>query len=184
VELVSRFSKLPLHDVAGDRNTNQCTTHRRVTFYDETFEDSEEIIPPGPALAEAVNNEWGVDGDGPPNPSTEHRERITWRLAPSRCHINPTEGRYRESYYLDLLAFQAGSYASDEEETTYLEADIDGRLIKGIQFATPEDDDDFTEPTENMPGQAHATLSVDAKDLANKPEETRSVQLAAIDTKK
>jgi len=169
-------------DVASDRGTIQCATHRRVTFDDETFEDSEEIVPPGPALAEAVNNEWGVDGDDHPHPSTEHRERITWRLAPSKRHINLNEGHFRESYDLDLLAFQAGSYASDEEETTYLNADIDSRLIKGVQLATPEEGDDLTEPTEDMPGQAHATPTVDAKDLANEPEEINAIPLAAIDT--
>jgi len=168
--------------VAGDRGTNQCATHRRVTFDDEIFEDSNKIVPPGPALAEAVNNEWGVDDDDPPHPSTEHRERITWRLTPSKRHINPNEGRYRESYDLDLLAFQAGSYASDEEETTYLDADIDGRLIKGVQLATPEEGDDPTEPTEDMPVQAHATPTVDAKNLANEPEEINAIPLAEIDT--
>jgi len=123
-----------------------------------------------------------VHGDGPPHPSTEHRERITWRLAPSRRHISYNEGRYREWYDLDLLAFQAGSYASDEEETTHLDADIDGRLIKGVQLATPEEGNDLTEPTEDMPGQAHATPTVDAKDLANEPEEINAIPVAAIDT--
>jgi len=54
---------------------------------------------------ETVNNEWGVDGDDPPHPSTEHREKRARHLAPSRRLINLTPGRYRESYDLDLLAF-------------------------------------------------------------------------------
>jgi len=36
------------------------------------------------------------------------------------------EDLYRESYDMDLLPFQAGSYATDEEETEYLESDLDG----------------------------------------------------------
>jgi len=48
-------------------------------------------------------------------------------------------------------------------------------VVKPARFRT-------VEVIEEMPGQAHATLSVDAKDLANEPEEIRPVQLAAIDT--
>jgi len=96
----------------------------------------------------------------------------------------------RQSYWRTLLriiwsrppGLSSRDIVSDEEETIYLEADIDGRLIKGVQFATPEDDDDLIENTKDIPGQAHATLPVDAKDLANEPGEIRPVQLAAIDT--
>jgi len=87
-----------------------------------------------------------------------------------------------ESYDLDLLAFQAGSYASDEEETTYLEADVDGRLIKGAQIETPEDDY-IPGTTDNMPGQAHSTQTIDAGDLANEPNAIDSAPQAAIDTR-
>jgi len=87
-------------------------------------------------------------------------------LAPSRRHINLTAGRYRESYDLDLLPFQAGYYASDEDETDYLEADIDGHLIKGVQLEIPEEDSDITETPDDKPIQAHSTHTIAAGDLA------------------
>jgi len=103
----------------GGACVSQIQSHRKVSFDEkrETFKDADETPQSTPILTkETVNSEWGVDGDGPPHPSTEHREQITWCLAPSRRHISYKEGRHRESYDLDLLAFQAGSYASDEEE--------------------------------------------------------------------
>jgi len=123
-------------DVSDTPRGRSPQVHRRVAFddKDETFADVKEteILTPIPLnpFKETVNNEWGVDGDDSPHPSTEHRERYTWRAAPSRRLINLTAGRHRNSYDLDLLAFQVGSYASDEEETEYLECDIDGQLIK------------------------------------------------------
>jgi len=130
---------------------------------------------------ETINNALGVDGDDPPHPSTEHGERRARHLAPSRRHINLTSGRNRESYDLDLLAFQAGSYASDEEETTCLELDIDGRLVRGVQLATPEEDDDLNK-TDDKPTQAHTTALIDAEDLANESEIISSTPQAATET--
>jgi len=57
-----------------------------------------------------------IDRDDFPHPSTKHRERISWHLAPSRILIRPTEERYHVSYNMDIFPFQAGSYASDKEE--------------------------------------------------------------------
>jgi len=169
--------------VAGEHCERVHVSHRRVTFdKKEVFSDADEtvtaVINPSEEVIntpdKTVNYKWGRDGVDFPYPATEHRERVTWRPAPSRRHINPTEGRYRESYDLDLLPFQAGSYASDKEETDYLEADIDGRLFKGIQLTTPEKDYDTGETTDDMPGQAHTTSQVDAQGLANEPDETES----------
>jgi len=161
-------------DVAGEPVVNETKLHRRLTFDSRAgvCNDAEEI----------ANNEWGVDGDDPPQTSTEYREKRARHLAPSRRLINPTSGCYRESYDLDLLAFQAGSYASDEEETTYLESDFDGRLIKGVQLAIPEEDYDLDETTEDRPTQAHTTAPIDAEDLANEPEIISSTPQAAIET--
>jgi len=161
-------------DVAGQPAVYEIKLHRRVTFDSRAgvFNDADEIF----------NNEWGVDGDDPPHPSTEHRERRARHLAPSRRHINLTSGRYRESYDLDLLAFQAGSYASYEEETTYLEPDIDGRLIRGVQLTTPEEDYHLDETTDENPTQAHTTAPIDAEDLANEPELISSTLQAATET--
>jgi len=141
-----------------------------VTFDDEsaTFEDAGESEQPTiPPTTVAATNEWRVDGFGPLHPSTEHKEsRITWRSAPSCIAIGGKQGRYRESYDLDLLAFQAGSNASDEEESTYLENDIDGHITKGVPLEQSEDDS----IPEDKPGQAHSTPTIDAEDLANEPE--------------
>jgi len=160
-----------LGDETGRAGVNQFQSHRRVTF-DEDGEVLKDVKDtPQPALIpteETVSSEWGVDGDDPPHSSTEHRERITWRLAPSKRHISYKEGRHQESYDMDLLVFQAGSYASDEEETSYLEADINGRLVKGVQIETPEDDY-IPGITDDMPVQAHSTQVVDAGDLAYEP---------------
>jgi len=160
--------------VAGVPVVDNSILHRRVTFDNRTgvYNDAEET----------VNNEWGVDGDDPPHPSTEHRMRRMRHLAPSKRFIHLTSGRYRESYDLDLLQFQAGSYASDEEETTYLESDIDGRLIKGVQLATPDEHDDLNEPTDDKPAQAHETTPLDAGDLANRPEIINLIPQADIET--
>jgi len=85
---------------------------------------------------------------------------------------------------LDLLPFQAGSYASDEEEVEYLDTDLDGRLIRGVQFEVPEEDDDATQITDKMPGQAHPAAAIDAEDLANEPAEIESAPQAATETRK
>jgi len=174
-----------LGDVTGGSCVSPSHSHRRVTFDDEneTFEDAREAAKPTAIpLEETVNDEWRKDGYGPLHPSTEHPEsRITWRSAPSRIPIGCKEGRYREYYDLDLLAFQAGSYASDEEETTYLESNVDGHLIKGVQLEIPEDDS-IPGNTNDKPGQAHTTPAIHAGDLANEPETTNSAPQAAIET--
>jgi len=46
-------------DVAGDLSIRKHTSHRRVTFDDETFRDPEEVATPAPIPTEIVNNEWG-----------------------------------------------------------------------------------------------------------------------------
>jgi len=43
------------------------------------------------------------------------------------------------------------------EETDYLEADIDGRLIKGVQLEIPEEDH-IPEPTDDMPAQVNTAI--------------------------
>jgi len=122
--------------VTDDLGTGSSDLHRRVTFDDrnENYRDAEEVAASASIpTEEAINTEGGVDGDDFPHPSTEHRERITWHLAPSRILIRTTEERYRESYDMDLFPFQAGSYASDEEETDYIESNLDGNLIDGVK---------------------------------------------------
>jgi len=116
------------------------------------------LAEPTPVPTEGViNNEWGVDGDDSSHPSTEHRERITWHLAPSRILIRPSEERYCVSYDIDLLPFQAGSYASDEEETDYLETNLDGELIEGVKLEVPKGDEDLVETTKGRPGLVYST---------------------------
>jgi len=173
-------------DEANAPRGKSSQAHRRVTFddKDKVFGDANEapISTPIP-FEETVNSEWGVDGDDSPHPSTEHRERYTWRGAPSRRLINLTAGRHRESYDSDLLLFQAGSYTSDDEEVEYLDTELDGRLIRGVKFEVPEEDDDATQNTDEMPGQAHATPAIDAEDLANEPAERKPAPQAAIETR-
>jgi len=162
-------------DVTGDLGTGSLRSYRRVTFdyHNETFEDAEEVAASASASTEEiVNTECGVDGDDSSHPSTEHRERITWHLALSRVLIRPTEERYRVSYDMDLLPFQAGSYASDEEETKYLEADLDGNLISGVKLEIPEIYDDDTETTDDRRGQAHSTNETYKAGLATQPDST------------
>jgi len=174
-----------LGDETGGTHRIPIQSHRRVTFdtESETFGDADEAPQPTTSHTdEAVHSEWGVDGDDPPHPSTEHCERITWRPAPSRVLFGCKKGRYRESYDLDLLAFQAGSYASDEEETTYLKSDINGRLIKGVQFEAPENDF-IPEPTDDKPIRAHSTEIIDAGDLANVPNLSVQAPQAAIENR-
>jgi len=67
-------------NVAGTPRGRSPQAHRKVTFDDknETFADVEETeistpIPPDPP-DETVNNEWGIDGDDFPHPSTAHCE--------------------------------------------------------------------------------------------------------------
>jgi len=97
--------------------------------------------------------------------------------------IKLTEGRHRESYDLDLLPFQAGSYASDEGETEYLKSDIDSNLIRGVQLEAPEEYYDVTETTNEKPVQAHSTPEIDAEDLANQPEDTESTPQASVEAR-
>jgi len=173
-------------DVAGDLDVGSSQSYRRVTFDDqnETFGDADEATISTPIPPEKiVNNEWGVDDADSAHPSTEHRERITWRLAPSRRLIKLTEGCHRESYDMDLMPFQAGSYASDEEETEYLESEIDGNLIRGVQLEAPEEYYDITETTDKTPVQAHSTPEIDAEDLANQPEDIESTPQASVETR-
>jgi len=49
---------------------------------------------------------------------------------------------------MDLLPFQAGSYASDVEETEY---DIDANLVRRVQLEAPEEYYDVTETTDEKP---------------------------------
>jgi len=168
-------------DVTGGIENEGKRAHRRVTFEqpDDAKGPTEPTTTP---FEEPATNEWGVDSGDSSHPSTEHRERVTWRLAPSRRFIKLTEGRHQESYDLDRLPFQAGSYASYEEETDYFEADIDSHLIKKMQLEAPEEDYHVTEPTDDKPGQAYTTPPIGVGDLANEPEETESTPQAAIDT--
>jgi len=128
-----------------------CPTEK-FTFDDETFGDTEEVATPAPIPTAVVNTEWGIDKDDISYPSTEHREKITWHLAPSRRKIKLNDERYRESCDMDLLPFQAGSYASDEEELDYLESDLDANLIDRIKFEVPEGDEDIIETPDDRPG--------------------------------
>jgi len=58
---------------------------------------------------------------------------------------------------MDLLPVQAGSYASDEEETDYLETNLDGELIDGVKLETTEGDEDIISTTDDRPGQVYST---------------------------
>jgi len=158
-------------DVTGDRKTGGPRPYRRVTFdQPETFDVAGELAEPTPVPTEGViNNEWGVDGDDSSHPSTEHRERITWHLAPSRILIRHTEERYRVSYDMDLLPFQAGS---DEEETDYLETNLDGELISGVKLEVPEGDEDLVKTTEGRLGQVYSTDRTCTASLAIQPDST------------
>jgi len=117
-------------------------SYRRVTFDDqpELFENIEgnaeggAVSTPPPTKEFGNNSEWGVDDDGSSHPSKEHKELLTWRLAPSRILIGPTKERYRVSYDMDLLPFQAGADTSDEEEADYLDVNLDGELIDGVKL--------------------------------------------------
>jgi len=51
-----------------------------------------------------------------------------------------------------------------------------------VQLETPEDDY-IPRTTDDMPGQAHSTLTIDAGDLANEPYAIDSAPQAAIDTR-
>jgi len=84
---------------------------------------------------------------------------------------------------MDLLPFQAGLYASDEEETDYLEADIDGHLIKRVQLEAPKKDYDATETTDGKLGQARSTPEINTEYLANQPKETESTPQASVETR-
>jgi len=81
------------------------------------------------------------------------------------------------------LPFQAGSYASNEEEVEYLDTDLDGRLIRGVQFEAPEEDYDIAETTDEKPGQVNSTPAIDAEDLAGDPAEIEAAPQAALETK-
>jgi len=73
---------------------------------------------------------------------------------------------------MDLLPFQAGSYASDEKETDYLEADLNGELIDGVKLETPEEDEDVISTTDDRPGQAHSTDETYKAGLVTQPNST------------
>jgi len=161
--------------VTGDLGTGSLRSYRRVTFDDqaETFGNAEEVaVSASPPIKEVLNNEWGVDGDDSSHPSTEHRERITWHLAPSRVLLRPTEERYRVSYDMDILPFQAGSYASDEKETEYLDTDLDRELIDGVKLEIPEIDDDVLATTDDRPVQVYLTNGTCTASLAIQPDDT------------
>jgi len=92
---------------------------------------------------------------------------------------------------MDLLPFQAGSYASDEEEAEYLESDLDGNPTRRVKLEAPEEDDVVTEIPDDRPGQAHATEDTYKAGLAtqpdsnvrgHEPESIESTPQAAIDT--
>jgi len=157
--------------VTGGPESGGPRSYKRVTFDRETFNDVVEVAASASSPTEEVtNNEWGVDGDDSPHPSTEHRERITWHLATSRILIRPTEEHYRVSCDMDLLPFQAKSYASDEEETEYLVTDLDGKLISGVKFELPEIDDDVLATTDDRPGHVHSTYKTYKAGLATQPD--------------
>jgi len=160
-------------DVTGDIEAGGSRSYRRVTFdgENEAFKDAEEVSGlASPPIEEVLNNEWGVDGDDFPHPSTEHKERFTWHLDPSRQLIKLNDERYRESYDMDLLPFQVGSYASDEVEVDYLNTDLDGELIDGVKLEEPEGDEGDVSTTDDRPGQAHATDEIYKAGLATQPD--------------
>jgi len=139
---------------------------RRVTFEDQPdpFENAEEnaeggaVSTPPPTEAANTNSEWGVEEDVSSHPSIDRRERVIWKLAPSRILIRPTEERYRVSYDMDLLPFQAGADESSEEEEDYLDVNLDGELIDGVKLETPEIDDDLNvNQSDDRPVQVHST---------------------------
>jgi len=88
---------------------------------------------------------------------------------------------------MDLLPFKAGADASDEEETNYLDVNLDGELIDGVKLETPEEDDD----PDDKPGKVHSTTEtykaysaaahLDSDVCALESEEER-LQLPAIET--
>jgi len=78
---------------------------------------------------------------------------------------------------MDLLPFQAGLYASDEEETEYLESDLDCNPTRGVKLEAPEEDDDVTEIPDNRPGQAHATDETYEAGLATQPDSSVCAQV-------
>jgi len=87
-------------NVTDDLETGSSHSYTRVSFDDrnENYQDAEDVTTPAPIPTEVVvNSVWGTDGDDFPHPTTEHRERTTWRLAPSRVLVRPTEERYRVS---------------------------------------------------------------------------------------
>jgi len=92
---------------------------------------------------------------------------------------------------MNLLPFQADSYASDEEEKDYLESNLDGNLIDGVKLEAPEEDEDVTETPDDRPRQAHATdetykaglaTQSDSNVCAQVPETRETLPQAAVDT--
>jgi len=73
---------------------------------------------------------------------------------------------------MDLFPFQAGSYASDEEEAEYLETNFDGELIDGVKLGMLVIDDDVIETTEDRPGQIYSTDRTYTANLAIQPDST------------
>jgi len=73
---------------------------------------------------------------------------------------------------MDLLPFQAESYASDEEETEYLDTNLDGELINGVKLEIPKIDDTVLATTEDRPGQVYSTNGTCTASLAIQPNST------------
>jgi len=156
-------------------NFGQPRSPRRVTFVEQPGQLKDNIdefickaiMPPPSSEIDNAKQEWGVDGDVTSHPSIEHRERFTWKLAPSRVLIRPTEERYRVSYDMDLLPFQAGVDAFSEEEEDYLYVGFDGELIDGVKLKLPEEaDDQINNTTDDRPVEAHSTNETYTASLA------------------
>jgi len=107
--------------------------------------DLDLINLPTNEMPEMGKHKREADGDVPSYHSIDHRERITWKAAPSRILIRPIEERHRISNDMDLLTFQTGADASSEEEEDYLDIDLDRKLVDGVKLELSEDRDLKTE---------------------------------------
>jgi len=81
------------------------------------------------------------------------------------------------------MPFQAGSYALDEEETKYLDTDLDGKLIDRVKLEKPEGDEDDVSTTDDRPGQAHSIYETYTACLVNQPDSTVRVREPEITEK-
>jgi len=126
---------------------------------------------------ESTKRKWGADEDVTPTPSTKHKERIIWKCPPSCVLIRPTEERYRVSYDMDLLLFQAGADASSEEKEDYLDLNLDGDLVSGVKIELPEEDEE--EPTVYHPRSPTTTYPDDEYNCAYSTTESDKVNLSA-----